>query len=92
LPDEATTKQAPGTRRLVGYLCALLLVGAAILAFTQMRSNEPPPAGSGYYRGPMLNKAGTHYVTAEGKIVPPPPGAPPIKPRGESALAPKGQQ
>jgi hypothetical protein len=27
----------------------------------------------------MLNKAGTAYVTADGKIVPPPPGARPVR-------------
>ncbi len=68
------------SKRVFGYVCVLVLVAGVVFLISRMRP-EPPPADPGYYTGPRLNKAGTAYVTADGRIVPPPPGSPAIKPR-----------
>jgi hypothetical protein len=74
---EFRMKNSPQSKRLLGYLCALVLIAAAVALISRLRP-EPPPADARYHEGAMRNKAGTAYVTADGRIVPPPPGSRPL--------------
>jgi hypothetical protein len=68
-------------KRRIQLVCGALIVAAAIIAAFRLRPAPPQLSDSGYYAGPMLNKAGTAYVTEDGRVVPPPPGSPPPRPR-----------
>ncbi|HZP82957.1 MAG TPA: hypothetical protein VFB21_15060 [Chthonomonadaceae bacterium] len=59
---------------------AVILVGAVVALWINTRPSETaPPPGSGYYTGAMRSKFDPNvWVTADGKIVPPPPGTQPI--------------
>jgi hypothetical protein len=67
-------------------LFVLLVAVLGVVIVVQIRRaahpTKPPPDAPGYYTGVMLNKSGTAYTTEEGKIVPPPPGARPVKAAG----------
>jgi hypothetical protein len=78
-------KNASQSKRLLGYLCALALIAGAVFLISRLRP-EPPPPDARYYTGPMLNKAGTAYVTADGRIVSPPPGSSPLKKREREGM------
>jgi len=67
--------------RSLRVFASLLVVSAALSSLLVGCGGKPKPNAPGYYTGPRLNKAGTAYVTDDGRIVPPPPGSPPIKPR-----------
>ena len=68
-------------KRAFVYGGIMVLAAVGLLVSMRLQSQKPAPSASGYYTGPRLNKAGTAYVTDDGRIVPPPPGSPPIKPR-----------
>ena len=70
--------QVPGEsrRRLVALLGVLVLtvVLALLVRSATLPHGKPAPSAPGYNTGVMLNKAGTAYVTEDGRIVPTPPG------------------
>lgn len=69
------------TKRLWGIgLLSVVIAGVVLFMF---RQSPKPQADPRYYSGPMLNKAGTAYVTEDGRIVSPPPGS--LSPRAQAA-------
>jgi hypothetical protein len=61
-------------RLLAAFVFALVLAGLAFWTHLNRPLDDPP--GPGYYHGAMRNKANPNlWVTEDGKIVPPPPGA-----------------
>ena len=70
-----------------------ILAAIALVIYGLIRwltpTQEMPVAGGGYYTGPMLRKGGI-WVTADGKIVPPPAGWKPTPPpTGSQAPKPR---
>ena len=66
-------------KTMAGILLLLAGVCIAVMMNTS-RGARPQPNGKGYFKGAMLNKAGTAYTDDEGHIMPTPPGAP--EPKG----------
>jgi hypothetical protein len=58
---------------LLGALVVVIVVGLLVRSAT-LPHGRPAPNAPGYNSGVMLNKAGTAYVTEDGRIVPTPPG------------------
>jgi hypothetical protein len=76
---------------LIGGAAALAIIGSLVWRALAARPEPPTEPGLYYYTGPMRNKNGTAYGTADGREVPPPPGARPLNvPRGKPAAPASG--
>lgn len=73
---------------LAGVLIALVIVAIVVIK-NYMNPPRPAPNQTGYYTGPMINKARTLIVDDNGKVYGPAPaeGTTPAQPGGKPAEA-----